>query len=202
MESKRRQKGLLYVGNMLVSTVCISHRIDTAPQSEHAAWLLRMPTSFNPAQTCTGRIQCAGYISCGMSRFFFGRPQDEPQCTYSSPCAAQVGCAIEDCTISAGAYVCTAVVDPTDRFCTTNPRDICPAGTTAANFPPDGKCAVSGGTAECVDNCDKLPACFPAHVTVLLPDGSSRRMDALATGDVVAVRAANGGVAYEPIYAW
>ena len=45
-------------------------------------------------------------------------------------------------------------------------------------------------------------SCFPAAARVLLPDGTTRRMDQLATGDAVAVRLANGQVGYQPIYAW
>ena len=45
-------------------------------------------------------------------------------------------------------------------------------------------------------------SCFPAAARVLLPDGTTRRMDQLATGDAVAVRLADGQVGYQHIYAW
>jgi hypothetical protein len=44
--------------------------------------------------------------------------------------------------------------------------------------------------------------CFPANATVTLADGQVKRMDQLATGDLVATRSVDGRVSYQPIYAW
>jgi hypothetical protein len=76
---------------------------------------------------------------------------------------------------------------------------MCSGGSSGSGGSNNNNC---NGNGACSGNGNANGNCFPANATVLLPGGTIKRMDELATGDAVAVRLADGSLGYQPIYAW